>query len=312
MDRNLALEFVRVTEVAAIAAAKWIGRGDRRAADQAAVDEMRSRFNDIDFSGRIVIGEGKKDEAPELYVGEVVGQRSGLEVDLAVDPLECTDSVANGRPNAISVIASAEKGAMRVGPDTYMKKIAVGPAAAGKVDLLAPVADNLKNIARALDKKVGELKIIALDRAYNEQIILAIRQAGARVELITDGDVAGAIAPSIPDSGIDALMGIGASSEGILAAAALKALGGDIQIQWNLFKHPELAKDLLEAGWSLDQVYSRDDLIKTDLVTFTATGICSGPILKGVSFGADTIKTHSVVMRGKTKTIRWIETEHQA
>ncbi len=311
MDRNLALEFVRVTEVAAIAASKWIGRGDAKAADQAAVDEMRSRLNEVDFSGRVVIGEGKKDEAAELFVGEHLGSGNGLELDIAVDPLECTDSVANGRPNAISVIATAPRGTLLQGPDTYMEKLAVGPEAAGMVDLNAPVKENLSAIAKAKGKEIGELMIIVMDRDRNTELIKEIRTAGARVQLITDGDVAGAIAPSIPHPVVDAYMGIGASAEAVLAAAALKALGGEIQVRWWLKKHPHLASEIHELGMDERTVYTMKDLVKSEYTTFTATGILDGPLLKGVSIGADTILTHSVSMRGKTKTVRWIEAEHQ-
>jgi len=310
MDRNLALELVRVTEVAAIAASKWIGKGDAKAADAAAVEEMRSRLNEVDFSGRVVIGEGKKDEAAELFVGEHLGKGGGLELDIAVDPLECTDSVANGRPNAISVIATAPTGALLRGPDTYMNKIAVGPLAVGKVDINAPVKDNLSAIAKASEKTIEELVVIVMDRSRNEELIAQIRTAGARVHLITDGDVAGAIAPSMPNPEVDAYMGIGASAEAVLAGAALKALGGEIQVQWWLEKHPELESEIKELGMDARSVYTMDDLVKSDYTTFTATGILNGPLLKGVSIGADTIYTHSVSMRAKTKTIRWIEAEH--
>lgn len=311
MDRNLALEFVRVTEVAAIAASAWIGKGDAKAADHAAVEEMRARMNDVDFRGVVVIGEGKKDEAAELYVGESLGTGSGLELDIAVDPLECTDSVANGRPNALSVIATAPKGTLLSGPDTYMDKIAVGPKAAGKIRLGAPVAENLSAIAKAVEKDVEELTVIVMDRDRNQGLIAEIRAAGARVHLITDGDIAGAIAPSLPNPEVDAYMGIGASAEAVLAAAALKALGGEIQVRWWLQKHPELEAEVRALGMDPGNVYGMDDLVKSDYTTFTATGILNGPLLKGVCVGADTIRTHSVSLRGKTKTVRWIETDHR-
>lgn len=311
MDRNVALELVRVTEVAAIAASKWIGLGDAKAADKAAVDEMRSRLNEVDFSGRVVIGEGKKDEAAELFVGEMLGKGGGIELDIAVDPLECTDSVANGRPNAISVIATAPTGTLLQGPDTYMNKLAVGPAAAGKVDLNAPVKDNLSAIAKASQKEISELVVIVMDRSRNFELIAQIRGAGARVHLITDGDVAGAIAPSLPNPEVDACMGIGASAEAVLAAAALRALGGEIQVQWWLQKHPHLEAEIKELGMDAETVYGMDDLIKSEYTTFTATGILNGPLLRGVTVGPNTIKTHSVSMRAKTKTVRWIEAEHQ-
>lgn len=310
MDRNLALEFIRVTEVAAIAASKWIGKGDGKIADQAAVDEMRSRLNDVAFRGVVVIGEGQKDEAAELYVGEELGTGEGLELDIAVDPLECTDSVANGRPNAMSVIATAPKGTLMQGPDTYMNKLAVGPLAAGKVDLRAPVKDNLAIIAKESDKTVEELAVIVMDRDRNKDLILDIRKAGARVYLITDGDVAGAIAPSLQNNEVDAMMGIGASAEAVLAAAALKALGGEIQCEWWLEKHPHFADEIRNLGMEVDKVYTMNDLVKSDYTTFTATGVIDGPLLKGITIGPDLLKTHSVSMRSKTKTVRWIESDH--
>src|SRR3989344_3354763 len=222
MDRNLAVEFVRVTEAAAIAAAKWVGRGDKHAADQAAVDEMRSRFNQLAFSGAVVIGEGSKDEAPELYTGEKVGKGGRPSMDLAVDPLEATDSVAHGRPNAISVIVAGARGSLLSAPDVYMDKIAAGPEAARVIDINAPVKANIQKVAKALGKAVNEITVVMLDRERHQDLMNQIRKVGARVRTITDGDVAGAIAPCLPDSGIDLLMGIGASTEAVLAAAAIK------------------------------------------------------------------------------------------
>ena len=220
MDRNLALEFVRVTEAAAIAASKWIGRGDKIKADGAAVDEMRDRFNQIDFAGRIVIGEGQKDEAPELYVGEKVGRGKSPIMDLAVDPLECTDSVAFGRYNAIAVISSGSKGSLFSAPDTYMDKIASGPKAAKVIKLDASVKQNIERTAKALGKKSRDITVCILDRERHRDLISKVRKAGARVRLITDGDVAGGIAPCMPDSGIDLLMGIGASAEAVPKASS--------------------------------------------------------------------------------------------
>src|SRR3989338_11421305 len=218
MDRNLALEFVRVTEAAAIAAAKWVGRGDKHAADQAGVDEMRARFNQIDFTGTVVIGEEAKDEAPELYTGEKVGTGKGPKMDLAVDPLEATDSVAHGRYNAISVIVAGAKGSLLGAPDVYMDKLAAGPKAAKVIDFNNSVETNIKNVANALGKDVKDMTVIVLERDRHNKLMEEIRAAGARVRTITDGDVAGAIAPSMADSGIDLLMGIGASTEAVLAA----------------------------------------------------------------------------------------------
>ena len=228
MDRNLALEFVRVTEAAAIASAKWIGKGEGKKADKAAVDAMRTRFNQINFSGTIVIGEGSKDEAPELYTGEHVGTGTGHEMDIAVDPLECTDSVAYGRYNALTVITTGPKGTLLSAPDTYMEKIAVGREAKGVIDLDAPVKENISKVARALGKDVSEVTVSLLDRPRHESLIQEIRDAGARVRLITDGDVAVAVSTCLPESPIDMLLGTGGSTEGVLAAVALRILDGEI------------------------------------------------------------------------------------
>ena len=325
MDRNLALEFVRVTEAAAIAAAGWIGRGDKHAADQAAVDEMRARFNQIDFAGTVVIGEGSKDEAPELYTGEKVGlgwnapfpnpSRGGkgntIFMDLAVDPLEATDSVAHGRYNAISVIVAGAKDSLLGAPDVYMDKIAAGPRAAKVIDMEASVADNIKNVAKALGKDVKDITVIVLERERHEKLMSEIRKAGARVRTITDGDVAGAIAPSMPDSGRDLLMGIGASTEAVLAAAAIKILGGEILCRFAP-KDEKQKKAIEDAGIKdLKKVYSREDLATGDNLTFTATGVIDGPLLRGVQFTDHRITTHSVVMRALSGTVRYITTNHK-
>ncbi|HLD60520.1 MAG TPA: class II fructose-bisphosphatase [Patescibacteria group bacterium] len=311
MDRNLALEFVRVTEAAAIAAAKWVGRGERKKADGAAVDEMRDRFNFVDFSGEVVIGEGKKDEAPELYVGEKLGTGQGPELDIAVDPLECTDSVANGRPNAIAVIATGAKGTLFKAPDMYMEKIACGPGAVGSISLLATVEENIKNVAGRLKKDVSEITVMVLDRPRHESLIKQVRSTGARVVLITDGDVAGAIAPSLPDSGIDLLMGIGASAEAVLAAAAIKCLGGEMQARLAP-KDDKQRLELKDMGIKdIEKILTLEDLAKGQDLTFTATGVVDGPLLKGVRYTADYCITHSVVMRVKTGTVRFVETHHR-
>ena len=312
MDRNLALEFVRVTEAAAIAAAKWIGRGDKHAADQAAVDEMRARFNQIDFAGTVMIGEGSKDEAPELYTGEKVGSGKGPEMDLAVDPLEATDSVAHGRYNAISVIVAGAKGSLLSAPDVYMDKIAAGPLAAKAINLDASVKDNINNVAKALGKDVKDITVIVLERDRHENLMKEIRAAGARVRTNTDGDVAGAIAPSMPDSGIDLLMGIGASTEAVLAAAAIKILGG--QIFARFAPKDDKQKGLIEkAGFKdLNKVYSAEDLASRNDLTFTATGVIDGPLLQGIKFEDHRIVTHSIVMRASSGTVRYITTNHKA
>ncbi len=311
MDRNLALEFVRVTEAAAIAAAQWTGRGDKKAADRAAVDAMRDRFQYVDFCGEIIIGEGEKDEAPELYIGEKLGKTGCLELDIAVDPLECTDSVANGVPNAISVIATGSRGSLFHAPDMYMEKIACGSKAKGVIDLLAPVEVNLRQVAERLEKEVSELVVVVLDRPRHEQLIKDIRAAGARVRLISDGDVAGAIAPSIFDSGIDLLMGVGASAEGVLAATAIKCLGGELQCRLKPKDEAQIER-LKQMGIAdVNKILMLEDLAKGENLTFTATGVIDGPLLKGVRYTANHCITHSVVMRVKSGTVRFIETHHR-
>ncbi len=314
MDRNLALEFVRVTEAAAIAAAKWMGRGDRHAADGAAVDEMRSRFNQIDFSGRIVIGEGEKDEAPKLFTGERVGRGKKPVMDLAVDPLECTDSVAWGRFNAMAVIAAGPKGSLLSAPDTYMDKIAVGPQAAPVIDIDAPVAVNIRRVAKALKKPVSEVTIVVMDRPRHENLIKQIRKTGARIRLITDGDVEAAVATCLPESGIDLLLGIGGSTEAVLAAVPVKIFGGGLICRFkprNIKDEAEVRKYLNKIGIkNINHAFHARELAKGDQLTFTATGIIDGPLLDGVLYQSDRIVTHSVVIRGKSGTVRYITTHH--
>lgn len=305
---DLTLEFVRVTESAAIAAARWIGKGDKNAADGAAVDEMRDRFNKLPFSGRVVIGEGSKDEAPELYTGEKLGT-GGPRIDIAVDPLECTESVAYGRPNALSVIVAGPEGSLLSAPDTYMQKIAAGPAAARVIDIDAPTAVNIKKAAAVLGKRPGDITVMLLDRPRHAELIKDIRKAGARVRLITDGDVAAGIATCMPESGIDLLMGIGGSTEAVLAAAAIKILGGELQCRFALKDehHAELVK---KAGFSVKKIYRANDLARGKNVSFIATGVIDGPLLPGVRFEHSAIITHSLVMRGSTGTIRTITAHH--
>ncbi len=312
MDRNLALEFVRVTEAAAIAAAEWIGRGDKKKADGAVVDEMRDRFNQIDFKGTVVIGEGEKDEAPELYTGEVVGKGSGPEMDIAVDPLECTSSVAWGRYNATSVVVTGPKGSLLNAPDTYMQKIAVGREAAGIIDIDAPVKDNISKTAKVIGKDVGEITVVVLDRPRHEELIKEIRAAGARVRLITDGDVAAAIAAVMPDNEIDMLLGTGGSTEAVLAAAPVKIMGGQLYCRFQPKDDQHKAKVESFGFTDLSKVYSADDMARGDTLTFTATGIIEGPLLDGVVFQKDRIITHSMVLRGLSGTMRYITTHHDA
>ena len=309
MDRNLALEFVRVTEAAAIAAAGWIGRGDKIAADQAAVDAMRARFNQIDFSGIVVIGEGKKDEAPELYTGEQVGTGKGPEMDIAIDPLEATTSVALGRPNALCVIATGPRGSLFSAPDTRMEKLVVGPAARGVVDLDAPVNVNLQNVAKALGKEVSEVVVMVLDRERHQGLMQEIRTAGARVRLITDGDIA-SVATCFSESGFDVLMGSGGSTEAVLTAAAVKILGGEVLCRF-VRKDEADEQAIREAGIKdIKQVFRAEDLARGQQLTFTATGVIDGPILKGVLFRSHDIVTHSMVLRGTSGTLRYVTAHH--
>lgn len=273
MDRNLALEFVRVTEAAAIASSQWIGRGDKHAADGAAVKQMRNRFNQIEFRGKIVIGEGKKDKAPELFNGEIVGKGTGPEMDIAVDPLECTDSVAHGRYNATALVVAGPSGSLLRAPDTYMQKIIVGKAASGVIDLNASVIDNVTKTAKAIGKDVRELTVMVLDRERHTKLIEQIRAVGARVRLITDGDVAGAVATCFPDSGIDMLMGTGGSTEGVLAAVPVKTLGGQMYCRFTP-RNAEEAKEAKEMGIeNLSKIFAAEDLARGNELTFTATGV---------------------------------------
>jgi len=311
MDRNLALEFIRVTEAAAIASSQWIGRGDKNAADGAAVKQMRNRFNQISFRGKIVIGEGKKDKAPELFNGEIVGNGEGPEMDIAVDPLECTDSVAHGRYNAMAVVVAGSAGSLLRAPDTYVQKIIVGKEASGVIDLDAPTEVNVKKVAQAVGKDVRELTVMVLDRERHIKLIEQIRTAGARVRLITDGDVAGAIATCFSDSGIDMLMGIGGSTEGVLAAVPLKTLGGQILCRF-MPKSKEEEEEILNMGISnVKQIFSAEDLAKGKDLTFTATGVIDGPLLPGIIVKNDYIISHSMVIRAKSGTMRYINTHHR-
>jgi fructose-1,6-bisphosphatase II len=309
MDRNLALEFVRVTEAAAIASANWIGLGEKKKADGAAVKAMRERFNQVEFKGTVVIGEGEKDEAPQLYTGEVVGTGRGPEMDLAIDPLECTDSVANGRYNAMAVIAAGPKGSLLHAPDTYMDKIAVGPIAKKAINMDDSVKNNIKRIAAAIDKPIRDLSVMVLDRERHIPLIDEIRKAGARVRLITDGDVSAAIATCFPESGVDAYFGIGGSTEGVLAAVALKVLGGKILCKFHPKKDADIEK-IKKAGGKMGKIYTAEDMAQGKELSFTATGVIEGPLLKGVVRQRSRIITHSVVTRGVSGTIRYITTHH--
>ncbi|NLV77053.1 MAG: class II fructose-bisphosphatase [Tissierellia bacterium] len=314
MDRDLALSLVRVTEIAALASGRYMGRGDEKGADQAAVDGMRAAFSLVNTKGKVVIGEGELDEAPMLYIGEEIGKGMDIEADIAVDPVEGTTLVAKGLPNAISVIAMAPKGCLLNAPDTYMKKIAVGPKAAGKIEIDATIEENLNNVAKALNKNISDLTVIIQDRERHKEIIEEVRRVGARIKLFSEGDVAAAIATAFEDTGVDILMGIGGAPEGVIAAAALKCMGGDFQGKLYPMSEKERVR-CANMGWTedkLDKLLTMDDLAKGNDIFFAATGISDGDLLKGVVYYGDNLaKTHSVVMRSKTGTIRFVEARHK-
>jgi fructose-1,6-bisphosphatase, class II len=310
-DRNLALELVRVTEAAALAAGRWMGRGDREAADRAAVEAMRLMLRSIDMDGVVVIGEGEKDEAPMLYNGERIGNGRPPQVDVAVDPIDGTRLLALGRPGALAVIALSERGTMfSPGRIVYMSKLAVGPEAREAIDLDAPVAENLRRIARAKGKDVDDLTVVILDRDRHADLIREVRAAGARIKLIPDGDVSAALMTAFPDSGIDVLMGIGGSPEGVITAAALKCLGGEIQARlWP--RNEEERRFAAEMGYDLRRILTADDLVRGDNIFFAATGITDGEILRGVRYTGAGARTHSLVMRSRSGTIRFVEAHHR-
>jgi len=309
--RELAMEFARVTEAAAIASARWMGRGDKEEADDAAVVAMRSVFSTVQIDGTVVIGEGEMDEAPMLYIGERVGTGVDPKVDIAVDPVEGTNNVSRGLNNAIAVLAAAETGGFLHAPDMYMDKIAVGPKAKGKIHLDAPVIDNLKAVAEASDKAIEDLTVVILNRPRHDKIIREVRSAGARIQLIQDGDVAPAVAAAMGGTGVDMLMGVGGAPEGVLAAAALKCLGGEMQGRlW-----PEDDEDVERARklgiGDVDRLLTMDDLVKTEDVVFAATGITDGDLVQGVRFFGNGARTHTVVMRAVTGTVRFIDAIHR-
>lgn len=309
MDRNLAMEVVRVTEAAALASARLMGRGDNVAADQAAVTAMRKSLNYVQFKGRVVIGEGERDEAPMLFIGEEVGASESPRVDIAVDPLEGTSIVATGGNNALAVIAIANEGGFLHAPDTYMQKIAVGPKARGAIDITAPPSENLRRIAKSLKVYVEDLCVVILDRPRHQDLIRECRESGARIKLIGDGDVAGAIATAKEESGVNVLMGIGGAPEGVLAAAALKCLGGDFQGILKFRNKEEIERAKAMGISDTNRVYEMDDLARSE-VMFAATGVTFGDFLKGVRFFSGGAHTQSIVMRSKSRTIRTIDTTH--
>lgn len=311
MERELALEFVRVTEAAALAAGRWMGRGQKEAADGAAVDAMRVMLDSVSICGTIVIGEGERDEAPMLYIGEQVGCAAAPCVDIAVDPLEGTNLVAKGLPNAIAVLAVAESGHLLHAPDIYMHKIAVGPRAVGCIDIDAPIADNLRAIAKRTNRLVNDLTVVVLERPRHAQMIKDIRKTGARIKLITDGDVAPAVATAIPDSGVDMLLGIGGAPEGVLAAAALKCLGGEMQARFWPENDAQIARAASMGVRDINAVLTHEDLVHGNDVIFAATGITDGDLLRGVSYQGAQARSHSLVMRSKTGTVRFVEAIHR-
>ncbi|MBA2759279.1 MAG: class II fructose-bisphosphatase [Chloroflexia bacterium] len=311
ISRNLSLELVRVTEAAALMAGRWMGRGEKEAADGAAVDAMRQVLNTIEMEGIVVIGEGEKDEAPMLYTGERVGCADQPKVDIAVDPVEGTRLLAQGMPNSIVVLAVAERGTLYMWQDiAYMEKIAVGPDAAGAIDIEAPVETNLVRVAAAKGVDVSDLTVVILDRPRHEEIIRRVREAGARMKLIMDGDVAGGLMAAMPGTGIDLLMGVGGSPEAVITACALRCVGGDMQTRlWP--RNDDERQALVDQGLDQSRVYSIDDLVTSEDVFFVATGITDGELLKGVHYFPDGATTHSLVMRERSGTVRYIESTHR-
>jgi fructose-1,6-bisphosphatase II len=307
---KLTLDFVQVTEAAAIAAARLVGRGMRNEADEAAVETMRNLLGYLDVEGRVVIGEGERDEAPMLYIGEIIG-KGAVQVDIAVDPVEGTNLVANGLPNAIAVMAIAERGGLFHAPDTYMKKLAVGPRAAGMVDIDAPVKANLEVVARALELSINELTVVILDRPRHADLISEVRAAGARIKLISDGDTDAAIATNIGGTGVHCYMGTGGAPEGVLAATAIKALGGEFQ--GKLVPRNELEETRCRQMGIADinKTFTTADLVPGNDVIFVATGITDGDLLKGVRFLGNGVRTHSVFISQRQGTVRFIETVHK-
>lgn len=310
-DRNLALELVRVTEAGAMAAGRWVGRGDKEGGDGAAVDAMRQLVSSVSMRGIVVIGEGEKDEAPMLYNGEAVGDGTGPDVDFAVDPIDGTTLMSKGSPGAISVLAVAERGAM-FDPSAvfYMHKIAVGPEAAGVVDISVPISENIRRVAKAKGLHKSDLTVCILDRPRHADLIQQVRDAGARIRLISDGDVAGAIAAARPDSGTDILVGIGGTPEGIIAAAAMRCMGGEIQGKLAP-KDDEEKHKAIDAGHDLDRVLGTEDLVSGENVFFCATGVTDGDLLRGVRYFGGGASTHSIVMRSKSGTVRMIDAYHR-
>jgi fructose-1,6-bisphosphatase II len=309
MERSLTMELVRVTEAAALASARWMGRGNKDAADGAATTAMRDVFDTIPMKGTVVIGEGEMDEAPMLYIGEKLGTGFGPRVDVAVDPLEGTNILASGGWNALAVVAIADHGNLLHAPDMYMDKIAVGPESVGLIDINASVLDNIKAVARAKNKDISDIVATVMDRPRHEHIIAQLREAGARIKLINDGDVAGAINTAFGQTGVDILFGSGGAPEGVLAAVALKCLGGEIQGKLLPQDDAELER-CKKMGLDVNKILLMEDLVKGDDAIFAATGITDGELLKGVQFTGSHGSTHSLVMRAKSGTVRFVDGRH--
>ena len=311
MDRELALEMVRVTEAAAIASARLMGRGDKIGADQAAVDAMRRMLDTVAIQGTVVIGEGEMDEAPMLFIGEQVGTGQGDPVDVAVDPVEGTNLVAKGLPGSIAVMALAPRGCLLHAPDMYMDKLVAGPAGRGLMNLDAPIADNVRRLAAASDREPRDLTVVVLDRPRHADLIAGIRETGARIKLISDGDVTPAVATCLPGSGIDMLVGTGGAPEGVLAAAAVKCLGGEMTARLRVTEPAEADRAARMGLRPLDHILTLDHLVSGEDALFVATGITDGEFLQGVRYHPEMVTTHSVVMRSLTGTIRFVRAEHR-
>jgi fructose-1,6-bisphosphatase II len=313
LEQLLALEMVRVTEAAALASARFMGRGEKDEADQAATEAMRRTMDEIEFAGTIVIGEGERDEAPMLYIGEEVGRHDEDDVpqiDIAVDPLEGTNLVAHGQANAITVLAASEKGGLTHAPDTYLEKLCVGPVVAGKVDIRESPSENLGRIAQALGRRINDITVVILDRPRHEDLIAEVREAGARIKLITDGDLSAAISCAVSGTGVHAVMGIGGAPEGVLTAAALRCLGGEIQARFRYRSPEEKARGATMGHGDEDRVYLTEDLASGENLVFAATGVTGGDLLQGVRYFGGGARTHSLSMAYRTKQVRFIDTVH--
>src|SRR5919109_469103 len=316
MEQLLALEMIRVTEAAALASARLMGRGDRHEADRAATEAMRAAMDELDMQGTIVIGEGERDQAPMLYIGEQVGRRpeddrrAAPEIDIAVDPLEGTNLVAMGLANAITVLAASERGGLVHAPDTYLEKLCVGPVAAGHVDIRLSVRENVERIAEALGRRINDITVVVLDRPRHEKLIAELRTVGARIKLISDGDLSGAISCAVSGTGVHAVMGIGGAPEGVITAAAMRCLGGEIQARFRYRNDEERERGGRMGHGDESRVYRTDDLASGEQLVFAATGVTDGDLLQGVRFFGGGARTHSLVMAYQTKQVRFVDTVH--